>query len=363
MIRTLPTAARRLALAAILAFGAASPALAAAPCPIDTRTAAVGSGTVSYNVVGAGPVVLLLHGLFADKEQWSTLACELAAAGYRAIAPDLPGYGKSTGYGLSAYRLDLQVALLEAFAERVGLVDFALGGNSMGGTIAALYARGHPARVRSLAFLGSPLGVVPWHPDLRAAIYRGMNPFVPVDAAQLDVELGLLFVKPPALTDAQKRSLVAPYVEHNRHYVQVWNIVNLYDDVLVQRTPPRVPALIVWGEADRVYSVRGASLLQRRIAGSVVRTLPAAGHLLHMESAAAVAPIYVEFLKNAAASQPREPRMPASGARLKNVESRPRMKRRRSSRTSSSIARLSNSSVTRSIRSTLTSATVTWPVT
>ena len=316
-----------------------------------------------YNVAGAGPDVLLVHGLFADKEQWSALACELAAAGYRAVAPDLPGYGKSTGYGLSAYRLDLQVALLEAFVEGVGLADFALAGNSMGGTIAALYARGHPARVRSLAFLGSPLGVVPWHPDLRAAIYRGMNPFIPVDATQLDVELGLLFVKPPKLSEAQKQSLVAPYVEHNRHYVQVWNIVNLYDDVLLQRTPPRVPALIVWGEADRVYSVRGASLLQRRIAGSVVRTLPAAGHLLHMESAAAVAPIYVEFLKTAAASQPREPRMPASGARLRNVESRPRMKRRRSSSTSSSIARLSNSSVTRSIRSTLTSATVTMPVT
>ena len=52
------------------------------------------------------------------------------------------------------------------------------------------------------------------------AIYRGVNPCIPVDTTQLDLELGLLFVKPPLLTDAQKQSIVAPY-----HYVQVWNIV------------------------------------------------------------------------------------------------------------------------------------------
>ena len=55
-------------------------------------------------------------------------------------------------------------------------------------------------------------------------------------------------------------------------------------------------------------------------------------------------------------------RTPASGARRRNAASRPRMKRTRSSSTASSMSRLWNSSVTRSIRSTLTSGTVTTPV-
>lgn len=268
-----------------------------APCAITTHAEKIGSGTIAYSVVGTGPDVLLIHGLFATKEQWDALACLLADSGYRAIAVDLPGYGKSEGYALPDYRLESEVDKLHALMARLKVERLDLAGNSMGGTIASLYAKRYPRQVRSLAFIGSPLGIISWSPALHDAIFRGINPFIPVDLAQLDQELRLLFVTPPAIPEQDKKDIVANYVRDNRHYVQVWNIVNLYNDVLAQTPPARASTLIVWGDSDQIYDVAGAEKLHRRIPGSELHVLPHAGHLLQAENAADVAPIYVAFLK------------------------------------------------------------------
>ena len=296
----LPATLRRLLIAAVL-LGAAIVASAEGPaqCAIATRSQTVGSGTIVYNIVGNGPNVLLIHGLFADKDQWMALACRLAGAGYTALAPDLPGYGKSTGYAVADYRLETQVALLHALAAHLGIDRVHIAGNSMGGTIAAMYADRYPSQVRSLAFLGSPLGVIAFNDGVADAIFQGINPFIPIDAAQLDLELSLLFVTPPTLAPATRQAIVANYVADRQHFVQVWNIVNLYIDALRSVPPPRAPALIVWGKDDRIFSVAGADQLHRRIPRSVVYRLPHAGHLLHLENAAEVAPIYVRFLRGA----------------------------------------------------------------
>jgi pimeloyl-ACP methyl ester carboxylesterase len=241
--------------------------------------------------------VLLLHGLFADKEQWSPLMCLLAAAGYAAIAPDLPGYGKSSGFRIRDYRLENQVDLLHQFVDSIGVDVVDIAGNSMGGAIATLYTRAYPRKVRTLAFLGAPLGIIDWNQPLKEAIFQGINPFIPIDVAQLDLELSLLFVRPPELSAQIKEAAVKDYVERNRHFQQVWDIVNLYDGVLGERMIVRSPTLIIWGEQDRIYSVDGVARLRERMHRASVAKLPNAGHLLHLENADDVAPIYVRFLQ------------------------------------------------------------------
>ena len=264
---------------------------------LATRSEKIGDGTVVYNVIGAGPTVLLIHGLFADKEQWSALAPLIANGGYAALSVDLPGYGKSSGFSLTDFALEREVEHLHALIARLGIARIHIAGNSMGGAIAALYSQRYPREVRSLAFLGSPLGITTWAEAFKAAVSRGINPFIPINEAELDTELELLFVNPPAISEQEKRAIVANYVARERHYVQVWNIVNLYDDVLTRIRPTRAPTLIVWGDDDRVFSAVGARKLRDRIPGSTVRKLPRAGHLLHLENAAEVAPLYLSFLK------------------------------------------------------------------
>ena len=265
-------------------------------CRISTEQASVENGVIHYRQAGHGSPILLLHGLFAQKEQWDALLCLLSASGYQAIAPDLPGYGQSTGFPLADYKLENQAERLHQFANALGLTRFDLAGNSMGGAIGALYARAHPQQVRSLAFIGAPMGVVGWGKGVREAIYRGVNPFIPTDASQLDTEMSLLFVKPPVIPEATKAAVAKGYDEQNRHYQQVWNIVNLYGDVLGHCPKSQLPTLILWGQDDAIFPEEGIDRLGHCYVRAKRIRLPNAGHLPQLEAPEKTAGIYLQFL-------------------------------------------------------------------
>ena len=269
-------------------------------CQISTQQASVENGVIHYRQAGDGSPILLLHGLFAQKEQWDALLCQLSASGYKVIAPDLPGYGQSTGFPLADYKLENQVVLLRQFVNALGLPRFDLAGNSMGGAIAALYARAHPQQVRSLAFIGAPMGVVGWGKGVREAIFEGINPFIPIDVSQLDREISLLFVKPPAIPESIKASLIKDYDEHNRHYQQVWNIVNLYLDVLDRCPKSQLPTLIVWGQNDAIFPVKSSGQLRQCYVRAKRINLSNAGHLPQQETPDEIAKIYLRFINDAA---------------------------------------------------------------
>lgn len=288
-----------LVLSGSMGLGFVNRATSASSCTIASLSAPVGNSTLSYSQVGNGREILLLHGLFASKEQWNTIMCRLSEVGYRAIAPDLPGYGNSNGFTLRDYALENQTTLLHELMEKLGIKSFDLAGSSMGGAIAHLYAQRYPNQVRSLAFIGSPLGIVDWANSVKQAIFQGINPFIPITTEQFALEISLLFVTPPTIPDSVKAEKLNDYITRNRHYQQVWDIINLYDDKLYQGVPTQFPTLIIWGKQDKIYDISGVNRLQECIAGARAIQLPLAGHLLLMENAMEVASLYVGFLQTA----------------------------------------------------------------
>jgi abhydrolase domain-containing protein 6 len=167
----------------------------------------------------------------------------------------------------------------------------------MGGAIAALYAQRYPNQVRSLALIGSPLGVTDWANPVRNSILSGVNPFIPITRKQFDLEISLLFVTPPSIPEAVKAEKIRDYRTRNRHYQQVWDIVNLYEQVLCENRSLQRPTLAIWGKQDQIYDIRGIERLQHCLPGSEIVQLPEAGHLLLMEDAAEAVAKYVRFLK------------------------------------------------------------------
>lgn len=112
-------------------------------------TSASGLPVVSEDL-GAGPPVILLHGLAGSSRWWSRNTAALAGS-FRVIAIDLPGFGASPGGG----RLDLDavVGQLVATMDRLGLHRASVVGHSMGGLIAAGLAAEHPERVDRLVLV------------------------------------------------------------------------------------------------------------------------------------------------------------------------------------------------------------------
>lgn len=274
----------------------------ASACTVRGAEARVGDGTMPYITAGddSKPGVLLVHGLFAQKEQWRDVLCKMADAGYQPIAPDLPGYGQSQGYDLSVYRLESQVQLLAQFVRQIGIQPTHIAGNSMGGAIAALYARSNAGQVKTLAFIGGTLGIGPWANTVKDYIFAGQNPFIPISPAALDAELSMLLVNAPKLAPETQAAVLAPYQQNTNHYIQVWNIVNLYDTVLADMPANRLPTLILWGKEDRVFDIASAGKLAAKYPRHRRQDLLDAGHLPMVDTPNAVADAYVRFLKRPA---------------------------------------------------------------
>jgi pimeloyl-ACP methyl ester carboxylesterase len=105
----------------------------------------------AYYSVGAGPAVILLHCSLSSKNQWRGLSTMLAAR-YRAIAPDLYGYGETPmPASASGFTLRDEATLVHALSEEL-LPDqpFHLVGHSYGGATALAFCHYFPGRVRSL---------------------------------------------------------------------------------------------------------------------------------------------------------------------------------------------------------------------
>ncbi|WP_046497448.1 alpha/beta fold hydrolase [Streptomyces odonnellii] len=106
---------------------------------------------------GSGPLVLLVHGFPESWYSWRRQLPALAAAGYRAVALDVRGYGRSSKpVATDAYRmLDLvedNVALVRALGEEMAVVA----GHDWGSNIAAASALLHPEVFRAVALLSVP---------------------------------------------------------------------------------------------------------------------------------------------------------------------------------------------------------------
>lgn len=106
------------------------------------------------------PVLVLLHAFPVNRHLWDELGGILADAGWRVVAPDLPGFGESA---LATGSPDVAV-MADAVAQTVaglGVGDFSLGGLSMGGYVAMALLRRQPERVRSLILVDTKMGADP----------------------------------------------------------------------------------------------------------------------------------------------------------------------------------------------------------
>jgi pimeloyl-ACP methyl ester carboxylesterase len=94
------------------------------------------------------PLVLLLHGILEQGASWQLIAPQIAAQGYRVVAPDLRGHGKSD-HAQSYSMLDF-LADVDALAKSLTDKPFTLVGHSMGSVIGAMYAGIRQAQVTQL---------------------------------------------------------------------------------------------------------------------------------------------------------------------------------------------------------------------
>jgi 3-oxoadipate enol-lactonase len=117
------------------------------------KSVSCGGYELAYVSEGAGPALLLIHGLAGDHRAWTPQIAEWSK-GFHIIAPDSRGAGRSTQIDEEISTSDMADDFLELMTT-LGIEQFHVVGRSMGGAIGQKMALKAPKRIRSLAMLAS----------------------------------------------------------------------------------------------------------------------------------------------------------------------------------------------------------------
>ncbi len=224
---------------------------------------------VHYLAAGSGRPVILLHGLGGDALQWGDYLTVFAKDA-RVLAPDLLGFGTSDQPDVD-YSIPLQTEVVRGFLDAVGAEQVDLVGLSMGGWIAADFARRYPARVRRLVLADA--GGLVFNP-------AAVMPFVPRTPADLPRFEQLLGARRPmipafAVRDVLRRTeryrwVVERFLQHRKQPR------DFLDGRLGSVT---MPVLLVWGDRDVLSPVSRAEEFHRQIPQSELVLLSGCGHV------------------------------------------------------------------------------------
>lgn len=240
---------------------------------------------------GTGAPLVFLHGaggLFPENPFLDTLAER-----YRVYAPELPGYGESTGEELLEDMLDFALHGWDVIAA-LGLDRPYLVGHSMGGMIAAEMACIAPRDLAKLVLVNAAGLWLPEHPipDLFALLpfeFANLLFHDPVAGAAL-LTGGLDFSNLEAISEF--------YIGNARRMGMAGKILFPIPNRRVSKRLYRLAAdtLVLWGSSDKLIPPAYAEKWKALIPNARLHFIDAAGHMLPYEQPAAFAAAVAGFL-------------------------------------------------------------------
>lgn len=256
----------------------------------------------------ATPVVLL-HGSGPGATGWSNFSGNIEAiarAGFRVLAPDMPGWGDSDA--VATVEMDHDASLVE-FLDALGIERAALVGNSMGAHTAVRFATLHPERTTHLVTMGASLGrgaaslfgagggpseglktLVKAYKDPSPENMKALVEIMTYDHARFAT---------PELTQARSEAALARpdhlanYVEGLAHGAPIPFKVDR--DAIPAIT---TPTLLIHGKDDRVLHFEVTLWLLANIPNSRAVLLNRCGHWAMIEHADEFNRLVVDFLAN-----------------------------------------------------------------
>jgi len=244
-----------------------------------------------------GDTLVLIHGFGANKDNWTRLAKEFKGE-FNVYAIDLPGHGDSSKPLDIGYRFEDQVSYLNQILAELGVRQFHMMGNSMGGAITALYAATHPDQIQT-AVLFDPAGIFEYESELVDRVLDGDNPLIPKKKGDFDKLLDFALEKRPfvpwPIFDVMEEKAIANR-EVNEVIFAAIRDTGFEPDFRDAITRIEAPVLVVWGKLDRVIDYRNADVFVDAIPNARKVLLDDIGHAPMVETPAESARLFREFL-------------------------------------------------------------------
>lgn len=253
-----------------------------------SRKISVQGKTISYREAGAGPALLLLHGIGSGSASWLFQLEDLSRQ-YRVVAWDAPGYGASDAFSIASPRPDDYARALSVLLTVLKIRDFVLVAHSLGCLIAGAYARMFPA----LPAMGliSPAGG-----------YGGDLGRIKDRLEQLE-ELG-----PEGLAEKRAAAMLSPNASAESLELARWNYRRIRPEgyrqaahclaagKLADDAPFfRNRVLVLCGTEDTITPQALCRAIAKAFPNSEYRPLPGLGHASHVENPVLLNALVREF--------------------------------------------------------------------
>lgn len=248
---------------------------------------------IHYRDEGSGQPLVLIHANFGSLLSWDSWVDALKDQ-HRILRFDLTGHGLTGPDPSGDYSLERAVRLTERFVDALGLTRFAIGGTSLGGTVAMHYAAAHPERVERLILL-SP-GALEGRSQQKAG--RSVPPIANI----------LKYITPRALAAYMLKSRFGDPTKVDDKLIDQWYEMWLREgqraailarlrtyssaDLETVTAAVRVPTLILWGEKNPQAPVGQAEELRKMLVnarGGQIITYPGVGHMAADEAGPVIA--------------------------------------------------------------------------
>lgn len=240
---------------------------------------------------GDGPILVLLHGSNASLQTWEPWVKRLGAK-YRVISLDQIGHGLTGPNPSDDYSPAAFVDTLDKALAKIGVEQFVLAGNSMGGAVAWNYALAHPEKVQGLILVdaaGAPeAGSKSLPIGFRIAQMPGVNRIAQVITPRRLIERSLY--------QSLSNTRIIDDAMINRYWELLLYPGNRRATLLrsgAKRTPAdpaalgtlAMPVLILWGAEDKLIPVSSAHWFAKALPQAKLVIYPGIGHA-PMEEAA-----------------------------------------------------------------------------
>lgn len=246
--------------------------------------------------------ILLLHGFTGSGASWDDLAASVRDAGYRVLAPDLPGHGANLPDDPADYTMEAAAAQLAGLlrAETTGPVH--LLGYSMGGRLALYFALHHPALTRSLLLESASPGLAT--AEERAA-RRTSDEALATRIEQEGIPAFVAFWESLPLWKSQER--LSDETRLRLHEKRLCNDAcglaqslrrmgtGAQPNLWPRLAEIQLPALMLVGAEDAKFVDIGQRMAER-MPRAKLDIIPGAGHTIHLEQPRAFRQTLLRFL-------------------------------------------------------------------
>ena len=251
---------------------------------MERKQVQLSAGPIDYWEEGSGPVLLFVHGVFANSALWTSKLVPLLNDRYRCVVPDWPLGSHSTALGkeLSPF---IVADMIGELIETLGLQDVTLVGNDTGGALCQMFVVRHPGVVKRLVltncdaydkFPPQPFTYLVWVPKIPGAVSVLANSMRIRANRRLPIAYGWLAKRMPREVED---AFVGPVIHDKAIRRDARSFLMAADKKDLMATAEKygtidIPVTIAWGEDDKAFKVDLAERMAADIPNAKLVRIP-----------------------------------------------------------------------------------------